>query len=284
MGGASAQIERVIDTAERAAADIRAGAEAHAQRELEEARRQIDAMTRDRVAMVSQLTEALIEHATLVATQCEGLIRTLEATMQRLAAPAPQPTPPPEVETAQPPAVEQAPQPAPAPATATAYPAQPSAEPQPQPAPQAPPAFAPPPAQAPPPQPTQPAQPPRQPWPGQGDPQPVPPPQAGPPAPEAPSAPVPPLGAPIDQRVPAPSAPEPPPTPQAPGPTTAPQPATPPPAPQPPTPGGVPDDAYLRATRLALDGRDRSEIAAQLSAEFGIADPEPVLNRVLGAA
>jgi hypothetical protein len=46
----------------------------------------------------------------------------------------------------------------------------------------------------------------------------------------------------------------------------------------------VPDDAYLRATRLALEGHDRAAIGEQLRAEFGIADPEPVLDRVLGAA
>jgi hypothetical protein len=89
---------------------------------------------------------------------------------------------------------------------------------------------------------------------------------AGPPIREPSS--VPPLGAPLSQPAsPAPPAPE-----------------APAPPPRPPAPGGIPDDAYLRATRLALDGRDRNEIGAQLSAEFGIADPEPVLNRVLGAA
>ena len=237
-GSSSEQIERVT-TAERAAADIRAGAEAHAQRELEEARRQIDAMTRDRVAMVSQLTEALIEHATLVATQCEGLIRTLEATMQRLGAPAPhEPAPQPAVEAAPP-----EPPAAPA-ATATAYPAQG--------APQPPPAFEPPPSQH------APSLEPSSRWPGQGAAGPVPPPPQVEPTPPPPAEPVQP-----------PPAPEP-----APG-------AHPPAAPM---VGGVSDDAYLRATRLALDGRDRNEIAAQLTAEFGIADPEPVLNRVLGAA
>jgi hypothetical protein len=53
---------------------------------------------------------------------------------------------------------------------------------------------------------------------------------------------------------------------------------------QPLSTAGAGDDAYVRATRLALDGRSRSEIAAQISAEFGIADPEPILDRVLGAA
>jgi hypothetical protein len=44
----------------------------------------------------------------------------------------------------------------------------------------------------------------------------------------------------------------------------------------------VPEEAYLRATRLALDGYDRATIAERLRAEFGIANPEPVLDRVFG--
>jgi len=46
----------------------------------------------------------------------------------------------------------------------------------------------------------------------------------------------------------------------------------------------IPDEAYLRATRLALDGRTREEIAAELQGEFRIQDPSPILDRVLGAA
>jgi hypothetical protein len=232
-------------------------------------------MTRDRVAMVSQLTEALIEHATLVATQCEGLIRALEATMQRLSAP------PPQAQAPQPPAsralrwhAASAPAPTPAPAQraapppgVTAYPGRPAAAEYPSPperasqsAAQVPPTFEPPPAPAQ----TQQAQHAQHGgWPGQGVPGPVPSPHSE---------------ATVPASQPAPYVPEP-------------QPAAAPPAPPPagaaaagvPASGGVPDDAYLRATRLALDGRSREEIAAQISAEYGLPDPEPILNRVLGA-
>ena len=263
----------MIDTAERAAADIRAGAEAHAQRELEEARRQIDAMTRDRVAMVSQLTEALIEHATLVATQCEGLIRTLEATMRRLGAPAPQRRP-------------AACRPPRGPAQQAAAPAArhrlPGAA-----------AAAPPGLRAAPPSrpaaarhgPAAPARPRRShgnhAGPGRAAAFAAPQPETPPAEPVRPRHPSPAGRAAAAARAPAAPRPSP-----CPPPRRLPRPASSAAAPAPPSPvaGGVPDDAYLRATRLALDGRDRSEIAAQLSAEFGIADPEPVLNRVLGAA
>jgi hypothetical protein len=67
-------------------------------------------------------------------------------------------------------------------------------------------------------------------------------------------------------------------------PNPAPPRAAEPPPPQPETLDGVASDVYLRATRLALDGCGRGEIAARLRIEFGIADPEPVLNRVLGPA
>lgn len=42
--------------------------------------------------------------------------------------------------------------------------------------------------------------------------------------------------------------------------------------------------ATLRATRLAIAGNDRDEIAGTLRSEFGVSDPEPILVRVLGPA
>lgn len=44
------------------------------------------------------------------------------------------------------------------------------------------------------------------------------------------------------------------------------------------------ETATLRATRLAIAGHDRTEIARTLRAEFGIDDPEPIIERVLGPA
>ena len=46
----------------------------------------------------------------------------------------------------------------------------------------------------------------------------------------------------------------------------------------------IPQDALLEATRLAVAGTDRSTIAAILRADFGIEDPDPVVDRVLGPA
>jgi hypothetical protein len=44
----------------------------------------------------------------------------------------------------------------------------------------------------------------------------------------------------------------------------------------------IPQDALLEATRLAVAGTDRAAIAAVLRADYGIADPDPVVDRVLG--
>jgi hypothetical protein len=215
---ASEQVERLLATAERVAADVRANAEAHAQRELEDARRHIDQMTRERVAMLSELAETMIQHATVVATQCESLLHKLEATMRRLGGTV-----------------------GPAPAPAAPHHASPT---------QAQPAIG-------------------AAWPPPGAPAPAavpPPPQAAPaastPYPGAHAPPAPPAQTPAGY-----PPPPPPPTPAA--------------APQAPVPGAT-EEAYLRATRLALDGYDRTAIAHALRAEFGIRDPEPMLDRVFG--
>lgn len=213
---AAAQIDRLLTSAERVAAEVRANAEAHARRELEEARGYIDEMTRERVATLSDLTEAMVEHATVVAAQCESLLRKLEETMRRLGGTA-------------------APAAPPAPARQPSAPMQPAVAGQ---------------------------------W-SPRDPSPPPPVQATPavstPYPGAQAAPhqqYPPqqLYA-QQQQYPAPS--------QAPASQGQNQPAT--------------EDAYLRATRLALDGYDRAAIAQHLRIDFGIADPEPLLDSVLGA-
>ena len=44
----------------------------------------------------------------------------------------------------------------------------------------------------------------------------------------------------------------------------------------------VPQDALLEATRLAVTGKDRAAIAAVLRTNYGIEDPDPVVDRVLG--
>jgi vacuolar-type H+-ATPase subunit H len=45
-----------------------------------------------------------------------------------------------------------------------------------------------------------------------------------------------------------------------------------------------PEEAKLLATQIAVAGGSRSEIARRLLDEFGIHDPEPVLNEILGPA
>lgn len=294
---AAERIELVLDTAERAAAEIRADAEAQARLQLDEARRQAEAMTRERVTMISELTEALIEHATLVATQCDSLIRALESTMQRLGADSQAPRHAPPIEPPTPtaarqpePAPEGVPAPQPAPEAPlerdprTGRPSVPAATPAatwppPQPAP------APPAARPEPPSPAAQAEPPPAAWP-------PPEPRRGyddqgfdererPPAPQPPHSPDP---------APAPGPPpmpEPPPV-EPPAPTPLADVPAEPPAWNPPSPAyedpvvAIPAEAYLRATRLALDGRGREEIADELRGEFGINDPGPILDRVLG--
>lgn len=45
----------------------------------------------------------------------------------------------------------------------------------------------------------------------------------------------------------------------------------------------ISQEALLHATRLAVAGNEREEIATTLRDDFGIEDPDPVLDRVLGA-
>jgi len=252
-GPTAQRIDQVIETAEQAATEIRSAAEAQAQRELDAVRTQADTMTRERVAMVSELTEALLEHATLIASQCENLVLALESTMRRLG-PASQDAP---LEAQGAGAIGAgSPPPPPAPRT-TAWP----------------PAEPPPPA-APPPQPEtsqaaddgeSEAEPQRSadarestaadpedraeqtPEPAERDLEPH---EGGSQADDEPGD--------------GPSAWSPPPVPASAG-------------------GGASDEAYLSATRLALGGSSRSEIAEELEREFGIDDPDPILDRVLGA-
>lgn len=53
---------------------------------------------------------------------------------------------------------------------------------------------------------------------------------------------------------------------------------------QPAVPMGFSQDALLQATRLAVSGADRATIATMLRNDYGITDPTPVVDRVLGPA
>ena len=56
-------------------------------------------------------------------------------------------------------------------------------------------------------------------------------------------------------------------------------------APEPQAQGAreVPEDALLRAAHLAVRGTARGEIEAALREEFGLLDPGPVVDEILGA-
>ena len=82
------------------------------------------------------------------------------------------------------------------------------------------------------------------------------------------------------------AAPSPSPTPAA-VPTPSPAPAAASPAPGSARPAAsqpVSEEALLHATRLAVAGTDRATIAAALRDGYGVADPEPLVARVLGEA
>lgn len=48
------------------------------------------------------------------------------------------------------------------------------------------------------------------------------------------------------------------------------------------TEGVPPEEAYLRATQMAVSGSSRTEISEALRAEFGLDDPNPVVDEILG--
>lgn len=65
---------------------------------------------------------------------------------------------------------------------------------------------------------------------------------------------------------------------------TAPAPAAQPSPTPTPTGSAVSEEALLHATRLAVAGNDRATISAALRDGYGVADPEPLVARVLGEA
>ncbi|MEZ5061034.1 MAG: hypothetical protein R2700_05885, partial [Solirubrobacterales bacterium] len=46
----------------------------------------------------------------------------------------------------------------------------------------------------------------------------------------------------------------------------------------------VSQEAMLHATRMAIAGEDRDRIADELRREYGITNPDPILDRVLGGS
>jgi vacuolar-type H+-ATPase subunit E/Vma4 len=86
MSGAAERVESILDAAERTAADIRDSARAEASRFAEDAEREVDRVTFKRIAVLSEMTENLIERVELLQAQAEAVIRALEDTMRALAA------------------------------------------------------------------------------------------------------------------------------------------------------------------------------------------------------
>jgi hypothetical protein len=72
------QLQTVIGAAERAAEAIRRDAEEQARRHLAEAQRKADRMTAERVGLISELTDDLIRHAANVRDHSEQMVRALE--------------------------------------------------------------------------------------------------------------------------------------------------------------------------------------------------------------
>jgi hypothetical protein len=279
------QLQTVIAAAERAAEAIRRDAEEQARRHLAEAQRKADRLTAERVGLISELTDDLIRHAANVRDHSEQMVRALEDAIISVTDKLEQPGLNDHLD----PARTATPPPLGAPETAGAaephapVPAEPHA-----PVPAEPHAPVPVPPQAS--IPAQPATPrtPEQPAPAQPAPQPV-----SEPAPEQ----VPPSGTYTDIV----GAPPPPPPASAPAPLPHPpplvEPATGPPQPTPeaaaaaaaaravPADGNGPGhvaEAIDHARRLADAGSDRETIASVLRQLWGVSDPDPIVDRVLG--
>jgi len=260
---AMARVQPIIQAAEQASAGIIAEAETQARRYVEESRRRADEIAASRAREMWSLADDLIARGEVVRQRSDELLAALsyakQGLEQALGAGAPQQPPPA-------PQVAQAPPPPPPPAQAPP----PPLPPQPPIAPQAPMPTPPPVATQLPPVAMQPP--------------PVAP-QSFPPAP-APAAP-PPIP-PVQALQPTPPPVQPPPVQQDPPP---PPPPTPPPAPpqpasfQPPptTPSAQPSEgARLLATQMSVAGSTREEIASRLYNEFGVQDPNSMLDAILG--
>ena len=254
----SSRVESILKAAEEAAAGIRAEAEERASHYLEDARRRADDVAAERIRLVSELTDTLVDRVRTVAQQSDELMAALDDAGRRVASSAAPSEPREEPPTQR---FEPAPAQSPAPGLppyvvlpSLYYPAAPPPAPQPpMPAAPAPPAPAPP-APAPP----APAPPAFQ----TASPPPAYAPPAQPPAAQAPPEPV-----------------APPPSPQAyDPPTPQPPPAPAPPAPEPGPP--VSDDARLLATQMAVAGSSRDQIAWRLQEEFGINDSTAILDEL----
>jgi len=252
----TAELQTVIAAAERAAEAIRRDAEEQARLHLAEAQRRADRLTAERVGLISELTDDLVRHAATVRDHSEQMVRALEDAINSVTDKLEQPGLSERLDRPQPSAAEP-------PAAATpiigsrAAPAQPATPPPPPLTPPAPPVPPPAPTPAPPPVPS-------------GTYTDI---VGAPPPPPPASAPAP-LPARPPHAEPAPGPPQP--TPEA--------------AAAAATHGVLGDrggsepaaEAIDHARRLADAGSDRETIASVLRQLWGVSDPDPIVDRVLG--
>lgn len=251
------RLQTVIDAAERAAEAIRVDAEAQARQHLAEAQQKADRLTAERVRLIAELTDDLIDHASVVKQHSEQMVGALEQAIHSVSGRIDEVTAQP---VAEPPALE------PEPALEIESEPEPAAQIEPEPEPAAAP-----------------------------DPEPLVEPLAAEPAAIS-GDPQPPMTEPYLEPAPEPEAePEPqpehaeeipPPPPVEAEPSLPDGDSEPDPMPESETLLALPEpppEALLRATQLAVAGSERADVAEMLTREYGI-DPAPVLDRIFGPA
>jgi hypothetical protein len=86
VSAAAQRFAAIVDAAHRAAAEIRDDAQAEAEAYVQEAGREADRLTLQRIAMMSELTDSLAERFDLLHRHAEEVSRALEEAMRALAA------------------------------------------------------------------------------------------------------------------------------------------------------------------------------------------------------
>jgi hypothetical protein len=85
---ATDRVQLIIDAAERVAAGIRDDAENQARRYVDDARRRAEELTSDRIRLISQTSDSLLEQARAVKAQSEELLSALQAAAAKITAAA----------------------------------------------------------------------------------------------------------------------------------------------------------------------------------------------------
>jgi hypothetical protein len=86
VSAAALRFAAIVDAAHRAAAEIRDSARGEAEVYVQEAAREADRLTLQRIAMMSELTDSLAERFDLLQRHAEEVSRALEEAMRALAA------------------------------------------------------------------------------------------------------------------------------------------------------------------------------------------------------